>query len=150
LAFHPGGAFGKSAHARAEALLARVGLDGRAQVRAGELTYIDRKRLELARALALAPRLLLLDEWLAGLNPSELQVGVALVRSLRNEGLTVLLVEHVMEAVHSLCDRCIVMNAGVKIADGPTRAVLAQPAVVAAYLGEPLDAALPEGATADG
>jgi branched-chain amino acid transport system ATP-binding protein len=141
LAFHPGGAFGWAAHARAAALLERVGLDGKGQIPAGDLTYIDQKRLELARALALAPRLLLLDEWLAGLNPTELLDGIALIRSLRDEGLTVLLVEHVMDAVHSLCDRCIVMNAGLKIADGPTRAVLTQPEVVGAYLGEEVGAA---------
>jgi branched-chain amino acid transport system ATP-binding protein len=138
LAFHPGGVFGRSAHARADALLERVGLAQRAHLPAGELTYIDQKRLELARALALAPRLLLLDEWLAGLNPTELQVGIALVRSLRGEGLTLLLVEHVMDAINQLCDRCIVMNAGVKIAEGPTRQALAQPEVVSAYLGEPV------------
>ena len=112
LAFHPGGAFGRAAHARAEALLERVGLAGRAQAPADDLTYVDCKRLELARALALSPSLLLLDEWLAGLNPTELVAGIALVRSLADDGVAVLLVEHVMDAVHSLCGRCIVMNAG--------------------------------------
>ena len=85
---------------------------------AGQLTYIDQKRLELARALALEPDLLLLDEWLAGLNPTELGEGIALIRSLRDSGLTIILVEHVMDAIRSLCDRCIVMNAGRKIAEG--------------------------------
>jgi len=79
---------------------------------------------------------LLLDEWLAGLNPTELQQGITLIRSLREEGLTIMLVEHVMEAVHALCTRCVVMNAGIKIADGPTREVLADPHVIKAYLGE--------------
>jgi len=104
------------------------------------MTYIDRKRLELARALALAPKLLLLDEWLAGLNPSELQTGIALIRSLKAEGLPILLVEHVMDAIRSLCDRCVVMNGGRKIAEGSVNAVLADPAVVEAYLGAPADA----------
>ncbi|MCM5678626.1 ABC transporter ATP-binding protein [Schlegelella sp. S2-27] len=141
LAFRPHGLHGRAAHSEAERLLARVGLAGRETLAAAELTYIDQKRLELARALALQPRLLLLDEWLAGLNPTELRTGIALVRSLRDEGLTVVLVEHVMDAVHSLCDRCVVMSAGVRIAAGPTREVLADPHVVKAYLGEEDDAA---------
>lgn len=136
LAFHPRGAHGAQARARAQSLLERVGLGTQAALEAGALTYIDQKRLELARALALAPRLLLLDEWLAGLNPTELRQGIALIRSLRDEGLGILLVEHVMDAVHALCTRCVVMNAGRKIADGPTREVLADPLVVRAYLGE--------------
>jgi len=82
--------WGRAAQARAEELLARVGLAGKASLHAEQLTYIDQKRLELARALALAPDLLLLDEWLAGLNPAELQEGIALVRSLRSEGITIL------------------------------------------------------------
>jgi branched-chain amino acid transport system ATP-binding protein len=136
LAFHPDGAFGDAAHPRAEALLDRVGLGGKMHVPADELNYIDQKRLELARALALSPSLLMLDEWLAGLNPTELQEGIALVGSLSDEGTAVLLIEHVMDAVHALCGRTIVMNAGAKIADGPTAAVLDDPDVVRAYLGE--------------
>ncbi|RYF81637.1 MAG: ABC transporter ATP-binding protein [Comamonadaceae bacterium] len=136
LAFRPNGLHGRAARERAQVLLERVGLGAQAGLLAGELTYIDQKRLELARALALAPRLLLLDEWLAGLNPTELQQGIALIRSLSAYGLTVLLVEHVMDAVHALCTRCVVMNAGTKIADGPTREVLSDPQVIRAYLGE--------------
>ena len=83
------------------------------------------------------PVVLLLDEWLAGLNPSELQVGIALVKMLREEGLTIIIVEHVMDAIRSLCDRCVVMNAGRKIAEGPPAAVLADREVIRAYLGEP-------------
>lgn len=120
-----------------EDLLARVGLAGSSERPASELTYIDRKRLELARALALRPRVLLLDEWLAGLNPSELLIGIALIRSLKEEGLSILMVEHVMDAIRSLCSRCVVMSSGRRIADGPTDAVLNDPAVIEAYLGAP-------------
>jgi ABC-type branched-subunit amino acid transport system ATPase component len=135
LAFRAASVWGPAAREQADALLARVGLR-KPHVAAEQLTYIDQKRLELARALALAPDLLLLDEWLAGLNPSELHAGIALVRSLRQDGLTIILVEHVMDAIRSLCDRCIVMNAGRKIAEGPAADVLADPDVVRAYLGD--------------
>ena len=135
LAFGAQPRFGRAAHGRTEALLERVGLAGQADRPANELTYIDQKRLELARALALAPALLLLDEWLAGLNRGELEAGIALLRSLRSETLTILLVEHVMDAIRALCDRCVVMSAGVRIAEGTPAAVLADPAVVSAYLG---------------
>jgi branched-chain amino acid transport system ATP-binding protein len=135
MAFRRTPSFGPGSVEEALALLGRVGLAARAEVTAGELTYIDQKRLELARALALQPRLLLLDEWLAGLNPTELQEGIALIGQLRTQGLTVVLVEHVMDAVRALCERCVVMSAGAKLADGPTAEVLADPAVVDAYLG---------------
>jgi branched-chain amino acid transport system ATP-binding protein len=95
--------------------------------------------VELARALALSPSLLMLDEWLAGLNASELADGIVLVRSLADEEIGILLVEHVMDAVHSLCSRCVVMNAGRKIADGATASVLDDPEVVRAYLGRDED-----------
>ena len=136
LAFRHEPLWGEAASERADALLERVGLGSRSDMPAAELTYIDQKRLELARALALDPELLLLDEWLAGLNARELQVGIELVHSLRQEGLTVVLVEHVMDAIRSLCDRCIVMNAGRTIADGPPAAVLADREVIAAYIGD--------------
>ncbi len=135
LAFRPGGLHGRAAGHAAQQLLGRVGVGAQAEVPASELTNIDQKRLELARALALAPRLLLLDEWLAGLNPTELQQGIALIAALRDEGMTVLMVEHVMDAVHALCSRCVVMNAGSRIADGPTRVVLSDARVIEAYLG---------------
>ena len=123
------------AEVRIDMLLDRVGLGGQDQRPAADLTYIDRKRLELARALAAKPRLLLLDEWLAGLNPSELTIGINLIRSLKADGITIVLVEHVMNAVRALCDRCVVMSSGRKIAEGATADVLSDAAVVKAYLG---------------
>ncbi len=136
LAFRPKPLWGRQAQEGAEALLADVGLAGRGHEHADDLTYIDQKRMELARALAAEPRLLLLDEWLSGLNPTELRVGIDLIVSLRERGMTIVLVEHIMEAVRALCSRAVVMNVGVKIADGPTEDVLADPAVIAAYLGD--------------
>jgi branched-chain amino acid transport system permease protein len=136
LAFHAPPLWGAEANARARALLDRIGLADKVDAPAGQLTYIDQKRLELARALALSPNVLLLDEWLAGLNPSELQAGIALVKMLREEGLTIVVVEHVMDAIRSLCDRCVVMNAGRKIAEGPPAAVLSDQEVIRAYLGD--------------
>ena len=100
------------------------------------LTYIDQKRVELARALASEPKILLLDEWLAGLNPTELRTGIALIEKIRAEGRTVIIVEHVMDAIRSLCDRCVVMNSGAKIAEGTPREVLADAEVIRAYLGD--------------
>lgn len=123
------------AEARIDMLLDRVGLGGQDRRPAADLTYIDRKRLELARALAARPLLLLLDEWLAGLNPSELTIGIDLIRSLKADGITIVLVEHVMNAVRALCDRCVVMSSGRKIAEGETADVLNDAAVVKAYLG---------------
>ena len=123
------------AEARIDTLLDRVGLAGHGRRPAADLTYIDRKRLELARALAARPKLLLLDEWLAGLNPSELMIGIELIRSLKADGITIVLVEHVMNAVRALCDRCVVMSGGRKIAEGATADVLSDAAVVKAYLG---------------
>lgn len=117
-------------------LLDLVGLGTMHETLARELTYIDQKRLELARALALRPRLVLLDEWLAGLNPSELETGIALIAKLRERGLTIIMVEHVMDAIRALCGHCIVMNAGRVIARGAPDEVLADPKVVAAYLGD--------------
>ncbi|MVT74953.1 ATP-binding cassette domain-containing protein [Bradyrhizobium cajani] len=116
-------------------LLDLVGLGAMHDAPARELTYIDQKRLELARALALRPHLMLLDEWLAGLNPSELETGIALIAKLRERGLTIIMVEHVMDAIRALCGHCIVMNAGSVIARGAPDEVLSDPKVVAAYLG---------------
>lgn len=136
LAFGRRPLWGHAAHERADEVLAMVGLAGRGQASVHDLNYIDQKRLELARAIGPAPDILLLDEWLAGLNPTELGTGIELIRSLGHTGMTILLVEHIMEAVRELCPRCVVMSAGSVIADGPTATVLADANVVAAYLGE--------------
>jgi branched-chain amino acid transport system ATP-binding protein len=129
-------AWGEEARRIARALLERVGLSGKAHTPVAAMTYIDQKRVELARALAGNPKVLLLDEWLAGLNPSELKLGIALIDELRREGRTIIMVEHVMDAIRSLCDRCVVMNSGHKIADGDVEKVLSDPEVIAAYLGD--------------
>ena len=128
--------WGHEAEALVMRMLELVGLDRRAHAHPSELTYIDTKRVELARVLVGDPKVLLLDEWLAGLNPTELEEGISLVRKLRDDGRTIVLVEHVMDAIRSLCDRCVVMSSGVKIAEGATDAVLNDPEVIRAYLGE--------------
>ncbi|MCY4242338.1 MAG: ABC transporter ATP-binding protein [Rhodobacter sp.] len=128
--------WGGEAEDFAHDLLDRVGMDAMGHAPISSLTYIDQKRVELARALAGEPRVLLLDEWLAGLNPTELEAGIDLIHALRDEGRTVVLVEHVMDAIRSLCDRCVVMSSGVRIAEGSPDEVLSDRDVIRAYLGD--------------
>ena len=120
----------------ARQLLARVNLAGRAESRATSLPYGEQRRLEIARALAAQPRLLLLDEPAAGMNPAEMDQLIALIRSLRDEGQTILLVEHNMQVVMGVCDRIIVLNFGRKIAEGTPQEISQNREVIAAYLGE--------------
>lgn len=120
---------------RVQECLTRVELESSLDRPASELTYIDQKRLELARAIVAQPKLLLLDEWLAGLSTAELHTGIQLIRSLNQKGSTIIMIEHVMSAISNLCDRCVVMNAGVKIAEGAPQQVLVDTAVRSAYLG---------------
>jgi ABC-type branched-subunit amino acid transport system ATPase component len=128
--------WGEELDQHAHDLLRQVGLNVSDDTPITALTYIDQKRVELARALASDPKILLLDEWLAGLNPTELKTGIALIEQLRAEGRTIIVVEHVMHAIRSLCDRCVVMNSGAKIAEGTPQEVLADSEVIRAYLGD--------------
>jgi len=120
-------------HARAVAR--QVGMDGMLAQPASGLTVAGRKRLELARALATGPKLLLLDEVMAGLNPTEILEIIGIIRAIRDSGVTVLLIEHVMHAVMSLSDHIYVLSYGKIIAQGTPQEVVNNPAVIEAYLG---------------
>ena len=122
--------------AKAREISARLGLYAMIDKPASSLTVAGRKRLELARALATEPVLLLLDEVLAGLNPSEMRDILPVIRTIREGGVTVIMVEHVMQAVMNLCERVIVLNQGRLIADGSPREVTRDRRVVEAYLGQ--------------
>jgi branched-chain amino acid transport system ATP-binding protein len=114
-----------------------VGLSDRLDMLAGQLTTASKKRLELARALCGRPRLLLLDEVLAGLNPTEIERMIEVIRAIRARGVAILIIEHVMRAIMSLSDRVVALNLGRNLAEGSPERVANNPAVIEAYLGDP-------------
>ncbi|MGJ4925367.1 ABC transporter ATP-binding protein [Bradyrhizobium sp. HKCCYLRH2060] len=126
----------RDARRKAHEVLAFCGLDARADVLASDLVPSEKRRLEVARALATEPKLLLLDEVLTGLTPVESQKGVELVRRVRDTGITVLMVEHVMEIVMPLVDRAIVLDLGKVLIEGKPKDVVRDPKVISAYLGD--------------
>jgi branched-chain amino acid transport system ATP-binding protein len=134
------------ARALAREVAVLVGLEDRLAAPAAQLTMAGKKRLELARALAARPVLLLLDEVLAGLNPAEIEHMVTIIRAIREQGIGILIIEHLMQAIMGLSDRIVVLNSGQKLAEGTPTEIAHNPAVIEAYLGDPtLAAALKKG-----
>ncbi|HWZ41642.1 MAG TPA: ABC transporter ATP-binding protein [Bradyrhizobium sp.] len=147
------GAFLRDRHvaaAREQALevIEFVGLSARAQTAAKDLTTIDQRRLEMARALATQPKILLLDEVMAGLNPAEIDQAVALVGKLSARGLTIVIVEHVMRAIMAVARHIVVLDHGQKIAEGAPKEIVENPEVIRAYLGSYVHTPPPGGAHA--
>jgi branched-chain amino acid transport system ATP-binding protein len=119
-----------------EEILTRVGLADKAESRPGELSVADTKRLELAKALAMRPRLLLLDEVMAGLRPNEVNDSVELIKGLQSEGITIVAIEHVMKAIMAISDEVFVLHEGRELAKGPPHEIAHDQRVIEAYLGK--------------
>jgi branched-chain amino acid transport system ATP-binding protein len=117
-------------------LLEFVGLSAQAAIQAGDLTLVNQKLLEVARALATKPEVLLLDEIMAGLNPTEVALAMELVAKIRAQGITILMIEHVMKAIMSVCDRIMVLHHGKKIAEGTPQEIATSENVIKVYLGD--------------
>jgi branched-chain amino acid transport system ATP-binding protein len=129
------------AETRAREVLQHLHMDDKKDQRAGNLTIADRKRLEIARALATRPKLLLLDEVMAGLRPTEVDEMVAIIKRLREGGMTIFVIEHIMRAIMALSDRIAVLHFGTKIAEGTPQEIARDERVIKAYLGEDYGAA---------
>jgi branched-chain amino acid transport system ATP-binding protein len=129
------------AEQRALEVLHALHMEEKKDLRAGNLTIADRKRLEIAKALATRPKLLLLDEVMAGLRPTEVDEMVAIIKRLREGGMTIFVIEHIMRAIMALSDRIAVLHFGTKIAEGPPQEIAHDERVIKAYLGEDYGAA---------
>jgi len=126
----------KQSRIESEQILVLTGLGNKQRQVAGMLSLVDRKRLEIARALATQPQLLLLDEMMAGLNPAELDDAIQLIKTIRDSGISLIVVEHVMKVIMGISDRVMVLKVGEKIADGTPHEVASNRQVIEAYLGE--------------
>lgn len=137
------GAFNKATNTKeakefSQEILKKVGLEKKKNQVGKSLTIADKKRLEVAKALATQPTLLLLDEVMAGLNPSEVKEILPMIMGLRDSGITIIIIEHIMEVVMTVCDRIVVVHHGEKIAEGTPKEIANNPEVIKAYLGEEL------------
>jgi branched-chain amino acid transport system ATP-binding protein len=132
----PIGVSSADAAGEASGLLEFVGLSAVKKARAKELTLANQKRLEVARALATKPELLLLDEMMAGLNPTEVAQAMELITRIRDKGITVIMIEHVMKAIMNVCERILVLHHGEKIAEGTPQEIATSKTVMKVYLGE--------------
>ena len=129
----------EQAQIEADEILKFIGLSSKRKAPAGRLGVIDRKRLELGKALSTKPKVLLLDEIMAGLNPTEVLAATDLVKQIRDSGISLIVIEHMMRAIMGICHRVIVLNAGRKIAEGTPREVVLDRGVIEAFLGEDQD-----------